>query len=210
LGPARDSATGRFFTRWRQAKLNYLAKVTAKSYKHFSTSCDRAGFIQPERLSLPVPQAGCETRDAAFRMNSGYIQPRFRQNASVSREAKFLMNKNGNSLAQPSFNNVLAQRQDAATQFIGAQAVSAKWTTLPGSRPVRLAEVRANMCRWPIGDPQQFDTFRFCGCRRLLGDSYCADHKKMAFAPAKPVRSVQYAESSSANSQTQIQDHSKD
>ena len=109
------------------------------------------------------------------------------------------MDKNGNSLAPPSFNNVLVQRQDAASQFIGAQAISPKWATLPGSRPVRLADVRGEMCRWPIGDPQQFETFRFCGCQRLLGDSYCAAHKKMAFAPAKASRSAPIADSSPAS-----------
>ncbi len=103
------------------------------------------------------------------------------------------MNKTGNSLGQPSFNNILVRRQDAASQFIVAQAVSPKWTTLPGSRPVRLAQLRGDMCRWPIGDPQNFDAFRFCGCRRLLGDSYCAAHKKMAFAPAKAARAVPVA-----------------
>ncbi len=108
------------------------------------------------------------------------------------------MHKIGNSLGQPNFKNVLEQRQDAASRFIGAQAVSTKWTTLPGSRPVRLAELRGNMCRWPIGDPQHFDAFRFCGCRRLLGDSYCATHKKMAFAPGKAARVAPVAEGSPA------------
>ncbi len=109
------------------------------------------------------------------------------------------MHKIGNPLEQPNFNNVLARRQDAASQFIGAQALSPKWTTLPGSRPVRLTELRADMCRWPIGDPQHFDAFRFCGCRRLLGDSYCAAHKKMAFAPSKGARTVPVAEDSPAS-----------
>jgi hypothetical protein len=98
------------------------------------------------------------------------------------------MDKNGNSLGQHSVKNVLAQRQDAASQFIVSQAVSTKWTTLPGSRPVRLAQLRGDMCRWPIGDPQHFEAFRFCGCQRMLGDSYCAAHKEMAFAPAKAAR----------------------
>jgi hypothetical protein len=100
------------------------------------------------------------------------------------------MTKTGNALTQPSFKNALIQRQDAATQFIGAQAVSAKWETLPGTHPVRLSELRGDMCRWPIGDPQHFEAFRFCGCRRQLGDSYCAAHNKMAFAPAKAPRAA--------------------
>lgn len=105
------------------------------------------------------------------------------------------MQKIANELTKPSFKNVLVQRQDAASQFIGAQAVSSKWMTLPGSRPVRLSELRGDMCRWPIGDPQQYEAFRFCGCRRQLGDSYCADHNKMAFAPARAPRAAPTADS---------------
>ncbi len=114
------------------------------------------------------------------------------------------MHKIDNSLGQPAFKSVLAERQDAASRFIGAQAASAKWTTLPGSRPVRLAELRGDMCRWPIGDPQHFEAFRFCGCRSLLGDSYCAAHKKMAFAPAKAARTVSFPEGSPANARAEL------
>lgn len=109
------------------------------------------------------------------------------------------MHKIGKSLGQANFKNVSVQRQDAASQFIGAQAVSTKWTTLPGSKPVRLTQLRGDMCRWPIGDPQHIEAFRFCGCRRLLGDSYCAAHKKMAFAPGKATRAAPVAKSSTAS-----------
>jgi hypothetical protein len=100
------------------------------------------------------------------------------------------MTKTNDSIERPVFENVLIERQDAASRFIGAQATSAKWMVLPGSRPVRLAELRNSMCRWPIGDPQLYDAFRFCGAACHLGDSYCVAHKKMAFAPSKPQRKL--------------------
>jgi hypothetical protein len=99
------------------------------------------------------------------------------------------MTKSGTAVGPRVFENVVAARQDAALNFMGAQALSPKWQTLPGSRPVRLAELRTSMCRWPIGDPQQHEVFRFCGSNCQSGDSYCADHKKMAFAPSKAARS---------------------
>ena len=98
------------------------------------------------------------------------------------------MNKNNEVIERPVFTNVAVQRQDAALQFMGAQKLSAKWMSLPGSRPVSLVGLRSGMCRWPIGDPLHFDAFRFCGCSSLPGDSYCDAHKKMAFAPGKSVR----------------------
>jgi hypothetical protein len=100
------------------------------------------------------------------------------------------MSKINEPEGRPVFANVLIERQDAATRFIGAQATSAKWMVLPSSRPARLAELRSSMCRWPIGDPQHYEAFRFCGASCQLGDSYCGAHKKMAFAPSKPVRKI--------------------
>jgi hypothetical protein len=108
------------------------------------------------------------------------------------------MTKSGTAVGQRVFENVVAARQDAALNFMGAQAVSPKWQGLPGSRPVRLAELRTSMCRWPIGDPQHQEVFRFCGGACQSGDSYCADHKKMAFAPSKAARSHSISQDSPA------------
>ncbi len=167
-----------------------------------------SGQFAPDSLSSPKRFLGQpRKRDAKGAVllfaTSRYFQPS--ETCAFSSERRILagseikMHKIDNSQGQPSFKNVLVQRQDAASQFIVAQAVSTKWTTLPGSRPVRLAQLRGNMCRWPIGDPQHFDAFRFCGCRRLLGDSYCAAHKKMAFAPGKAARAIPVAKGSPAS-----------
>lgn len=45
---------------------------------------------------------------------------------------------------------------------------------------IKLDDLRNNMCKWPIGDPQEED-FRFCGCERQAGGSYCANHQRMAY-----------------------------
>jgi hypothetical protein len=100
------------------------------------------------------------------------------------------MNKITGSIGQLVSKNVLTERQDAAQHFVGAQARSANWMTLPGSNPVGFMKLRSCMCRWPIGDPQQFETFKFCGADCETGDSYCDAHKKMAFAPSKASRNM--------------------
>jgi hypothetical protein len=100
------------------------------------------------------------------------------------------MTKTAEALVQPVFKNVLVQRQDAALQFMGAQALNPKWETLPDSKPVRLMKLLNGMCRWPIGDPQNHEAFRFCGAGCNSGDSYCDAHKKMAFAPVKTSRGI--------------------
>jgi GcrA cell cycle regulator len=40
---------------------------------------------------------------------------------------------------------------------------------------VTFAELEPHHCRWPIGEPRLPD-FRFCGCRRVEGKPYCAEH----------------------------------
>ena len=49
-----------------------------------------------------------------------------------------------------------------------------------------LMELRPCMCRWPIGDPQHFATFRFCGSGCPSGAVYCKTHDAKAHAPNRP------------------------
>jgi hypothetical protein len=50
---------------------------------------------------------------------------------------------------------------------------------------VKFMELRPSMCRWPIGDPQHFETFRFCGCACPSEDSYCKKHNAIAHPPSR-------------------------
>ncbi len=67
--------------------------------------------------------------------------------------------------------------------FQARQQHSDSWKPLVGSAPVKFIALRAGMCRWPIGDPHDFEKFRFCGCACSLETNYCAAHKKLASAP---------------------------
>ena len=57
---------------------------------------------------------------------------------------------------------------------------------LPASVPVSFMELRNGMCRWPIGDPHDFDSFRFCGCPRSSAAIYCETHMTLAFVASRP------------------------
>ena len=46
----------------------------------------------------------------------------------------------------------------------------------------------APSCSWPIGDPKLLG-FKFCGAKRAIGKSYCAEHMKLAYAARAPRRS---------------------
>ena len=46
-----------------------------------------------------------------------------------------------------------------------------------------LRQLRADQCRWPIGDPKE-DGFGFCGCQKAPGVPYCGHHAAIAYNPA--------------------------
>lgn len=45
---------------------------------------------------------------------------------------------------------------------------------------IQLRDLEHDMCRWPSGDPKDKD-FVFCGCKRIEGLPYCAEHAKAAY-----------------------------
>jgi hypothetical protein len=47
--------------------------------------------------------------------------------------------------------------------------------------PIKLIDLRASQCRWPIGDPKS-PMFGFCGCKISPGAryKYCVTHMDMA------------------------------
>ncbi len=51
-------------------------------------------------------------------------------------------------------------------------------------KPKTMADLEANDCRWPIGDPRQSD-FHFCGAQKMLGRPYCTHHWQMSYEPSK-------------------------
>jgi GcrA cell cycle regulator len=96
------------------------------------------------------------------------------------------LTKTKRPISRPAASGELLQtRQDAASQNMASQERSNKWKPLPASVPVRFMELRNSMCRWPIGDPHDFDSFRFCGCRRSCEAIYCETHMTLAFVPQR-------------------------
>ncbi|MDR3208785.1 MAG: GcrA family cell cycle regulator [Rickettsiales bacterium] len=51
----------------------------------------------------------------------------------------------------------------------------------------QLMSLRADQCRWPIGDPDS-DNFRFCGEKCFAGKPYCFEHCKIAYQFTTPPR----------------------
>jgi len=49
---------------------------------------------------------------------------------------------------------------------------------------VSIMDLRQHHCRWPIGDPGNIETFRYCGADSDLEDAYCKHHARIAYVPA--------------------------
>ncbi|MGJ0532133.1 GcrA family cell cycle regulator [Methylocystis sp.] len=75
------------------------------------------------------------------------------------------------------------EKQDSHRQHICNQRQSGNLRPLVASVPIQFMQIRNGRCRWPIGDPHHFDSFRFCGCACAPEAVYCDTHKDMAFAP---------------------------
>ena len=51
-------------------------------------------------------------------------------------------------------------------------------------RRIGFEEIRAFVCRWPLGDPMSGD-FAYCGLEAANGRPYCAGHSRLAYQPPK-------------------------
>ena len=58
---------------------------------------------------------------------------------------------------------------------------------IPISERVTIMELKEDMCRWPLGDPQSMD-FRYCGSKSPIGVPYCAHHSRVAYQPVQDRR----------------------
>ncbi|HRD77416.1 MAG TPA: GcrA family cell cycle regulator [Hyphomicrobiaceae bacterium] len=55
------------------------------------------------------------------------------------------------------------------------------------SKTKTMADLEANDCRWPIGDPREAN-FHFCGAQKVLGRPYCMEHWTLSFDATKTRR----------------------
>ena len=56
----------------------------------------------------------------------------------------------------------------------------------PPSEGVRLMDVRDGQCRWPMGDPRDAETFRFCG--EPTERSYCVEHHSIVYVRGSEIK----------------------
>ncbi len=94
------------------------------------------------------------------------------------------MEQNRNTPANPL--SILTERRNQAQQFMENQQRGDNWKASAASTLVPFSQIRNGLCRWPIGDPHNLETFRFCGCPCAAEMSYCTTHRDMAHTSNKP------------------------
>lgn len=57
---------------------------------------------------------------------------------------------------------------------------------IPVSQRKTFAELTADTCRWPVGDPQE-KSFFFCGATPFLDHPYCHAHCRVAYHPTRKI-----------------------
>ena len=57
------------------------------------------------------------------------------------------------------------------------------WLRVPAKGRLTFAEQRNGLCRYPYGDPRDFENMRFCGEVADIGETYCEAHKKVCYQP---------------------------
>jgi hypothetical protein len=87
------------------------------------------------------------------------------------------------STKRPACNKGFSGSREVAPQVIVNQ--KSRDSSAPAVVSVKFNELRPSMCRWPIGDPQHFETFRFCGCACPSEASYCKKHNAIAHPPSR-------------------------
>jgi hypothetical protein len=92
------------------------------------------------------------------------------------------MTKVEKSTKRPACNSGFDGSREAAPRVM----VNRKSRSALVSVSVNFMELRPSMCRWPIGDPQHLEAFRFCGSACPSEASYCKAHTAIAHTSSRP------------------------
>lgn len=132
-------------------------------------------------------QLGGVTRNAVIgKVHRLGLSGRMKSSSSVSRVAKPRLRAPARPSVQPTSFGATALKAEAVTerglvQFLEPAVVMP--FPAPKGENVTLMQLSENTCRWPLGDPSTSE-FRFCGCEKNGGSSYCQYHAALAFQPA--------------------------
>lgn len=160
---------------WTDDRVELLKKLWADGLSA-SQIANRLGGVTRNAVIGKVHRLGLAGRATTSRSRTP--RPRNRVSHLPLRPTRVQYRTNGNAALKPVF--VPVEQPTVALTIVPAVVVQEQ--VAPSVLRVGLLDLRENMCRWPIGDPQD-DGFHFCGCVKAPGISYCDNHARQAFQP---------------------------
>lgn len=167
---------------WTDERVEMLKKLWAEGLSA-SQIAGRIGGVSRNAVIGKVHRLGLSGRATTSRMRS--MRPRTRVVQFPSRAPAVQYRTQGNVALK-----ALMLAEPEAEPFVAARAVVEEFP-VPQAQRVELLALKDNMCRWPLGDPQD-ENFRFCGCR-TNGGTYCEHHARIAYQPVQRRRPPQLA-----------------
>lgn len=167
---------------WTQERIEKLTTLWAEGYS--ATKIARAiGHVSRSGVLGKVHRLGLPSRATKLRVNSIAVGdiPCAPPIQTATRPARMISHPwRGHCRPKPDLRVITNPRPPEPS-------CRSIWEPEPGVKPVPLAELNDDMCRWPFGDPRQ-DGFGYCGAQQMPGRSFCADHAQLAIRKAGPRR----------------------
>lgn len=150
--------------------------VIGRMYRIGASTPNTSGRPRPEVILARMDQAALEAfaADCAAGMACAVLAEKYAMGkSSVPRvAAKLGINRKKKRRRR--------ERQEAAV--VRPRLVRTIPVEPSEARMVTLMQLRADDCRWPVGEGVGLDQ-RFCGCRKFDGLPYCEYHARIAYRP---------------------------
>ncbi len=152
-----------------EGRVDRLKELTAKNWSAGAIAHELGGGITRNAILGKLFRMGLSTGNTKDPYRPGKAAPR------VSAEPRTRKPKDRPVRIKPT----LKQMFDAAGP-VAAERVFDKFMTF------RQMQIGDNRCRFPVGDPREFDSFGYCGAKVYQdGEAYCAPCWRVMHAPPR-------------------------
>lgn len=162
---------------WTEERVELLKKLWADGLSA-SQIAGRLGGITRNAVIGKVHRLGLAGRATTSRLRSPRLRHRMAQTPArpaAAAPARVQYRTHGNVALKPVFAPV--EQKTVALALVPSVIEE---LDVPPMLRVDLLDLKENMCRWPVGDPQD-ENFHFCGCQKSGNGAYCEYHSRIAY-----------------------------
>jgi GcrA cell cycle regulator len=93
----------------------------------------------------------------------------------------------GKNVSAGAANSLMARMARMQNVAVLAARFECEAGAQPADGGITIVDLTERTCHWPLGDPGDLQTFRYCGAKKSLdAGPYCRAHRKIAYQPANP------------------------